>query len=205
MHAPTRPQARPQDRPPARPQDPGGAVIETPAGTPVRRSVLGRLATLGSWALSAALLALVLLTVVVPRLSGATPYVILTGSMRPTIGPGALVVVRPVEVADVRVGDVVTYQLHSGEPTVVTHRVVGVGRTSAGEVVLSTQGDANGSPDAAGVLGPQVRGTVWYSLPWVGRLGALLSPAQHELALRLGALGLLGYSAVVLWRGRRRA
>ena len=65
--------------------------------------------------------------VVVPRLAGATPFTVLTSSMRPHYPPGTLVVVRPVDTDLLRVGDVVTYQLHSGERDVVTHRIVAVG------------------------------------------------------------------------------
>jgi signal peptidase len=36
------------------------------------------------------------IAVLVPRLGGATPYVVLTGSMEPRMPPGTLVVVKPV-------------------------------------------------------------------------------------------------------------
>jgi len=81
-----------------------------------------------SWVVLLGATALVTLAVLVPRVAGATPYTVLTGSMSPAYPPGTLVVVRPVDLADVRVGDVVTYQLRSGEPAVATHRVVGVGQ-----------------------------------------------------------------------------
>jgi signal peptidase len=78
--------------------------------------------------------ALALVGVVAPLVLGATPYTVLTGSMRPTYPPGTMVVVRPVDVERVAPGDVVTYQLASGRPEVVTHRVVavGVGPTTGG-------------------------------------------------------------------------
>ncbi len=64
-----------------------------------------------------------------PRLGGATPYTVLTSSMEPEYPPGTLVVVRPVPIEEIGIGDVITYQLESGEPTVVTHRVVGLSTT----------------------------------------------------------------------------
>ena len=157
-----------------------------------------------SWVLVALVTALVLAAVVVPRVAGATPYTVLTGSMTPTYPPGTLVVVRPVAVGDIAVGDVVTYQLHSGESTVVTHRVVGIGWTGAGDKVLTTQGDANDVPDVDPVRPVQVRGEVWYSLPWVGRLNVLLSPGQHAWLVRVAAGLLFLYAGSLLWRGRRR-
>lgn len=156
-----------------------------------------------SWLVVTAVTALVLAAVVVPRLAGATPYTVLTGSMAPAYPAGTLVVVRPVDAADVRIGDVVTYQLRSGEPEVATHRVVGVGWSATGERLLTTRGDANSVADAEAVRAVQLRGEVWYSLPWVGRLNVLFTPDQHRLLVRLAAGSLLVYAGVVLLRGWR--
>ncbi|MFL6025080.1 MAG: hypothetical protein ACJ72O_17190, partial [Marmoricola sp.] len=74
--------------------------------------------------LAAGLVVVVLaLAVVVPKLGGATSYTILTGSMRPHMPPGTLVVVKPDKPDQVRVGDVLTYQIESGKKAVATHRV----------------------------------------------------------------------------------
>lgn len=51
---------------------------------------------------------------------------------RSTLPPGTLLVVLPTPVADIRVGDVVTYQIESGQPSVVSHRVVGTTSSSDG-------------------------------------------------------------------------
>lgn len=155
-----------------------------------------------SWVVLLGATALVTLAVLVPRLAGATPYTVLTGSMSPAYPAGTLVVVRPVDLEDVRVGDVVTYQLRSGEPAVATHRVVGVGWTADGEKVLTTRGDANAAVDAAPVREVQLRGEVWYSVPWVGHLNVLLSPDQHRLLVRLAAGALFLYAVVLLVRDR---
>ncbi len=146
-------------------------------------------------------LAVVVLAVVVPRLAGATPFTVLTGSMTPAYPPGALVVVRPTD--DVVVGDVVTYQRDSGESTVITHRVVGLAYDGDGDRRYVTQGDANEEPDADLVRPVQIRGEVWYSLPWVGHLGLLLTPGQHQLLVYVAAAALFGYAALTALRARR--
>lgn len=161
-----------------------------------------RLVRVVSWLLTLGVTALVAAAVLVPRLGGATPYTVLTGSMAPALPPGALVVVRPVDIDDVRVGDVVTFQLRSGDPAVATHRVVGVG-WSGGERVLTTRGDANGATDLSPVREVQLKGSVWYSLPWVGHLNVLMTPAQRELLVRIAAGLLFLYAAAVLVRGWR--
>ena len=156
-----------------------------------------------SWLVVAGVTALVMAAVLVPRLAGATPYTVLTGSMTPSLPPGTLVVVKPVDIEDVRTGDVITFQLHSGRHTVATHRVVGIGWTGDGEKVLTTRGDANEAADTTPVREVQLRGEVWYSLPWVGHLNVMMSPAQHELLVRLAAGALFLYAGAVVVNGYR--
>ena len=157
-----------------------------------------------SWLLLGLAAAVVGAAVVVPRLSGSTPMTVLTGSMSPSYPPGTLVVVRPGPADGIVIGDAITYQLRSGEPTVVTHRVVGVGYDGKGERVFTTQGDANESPDREPVRAVQVRGEVWYAVPWIGRLNLLFNRDQHELITRVVAGGCFVYAAALLMRGRRR-
>ena len=65
-----------------------------------------------------------------------------TGSMRPAIAPGDLVIVRPVDPASIRVRDVITFQAPIGSHELVTHRVVAVGASTQG-ITFRTKGDAN--------------------------------------------------------------
>jgi signal peptidase len=153
--------------------------------------------------------AVLALTVVVPRLAGATPYTVLTGSMRPGLPPGTLVVVRPAgpDASGIGIGDVVTYQLRSGEPEVVTHRVVSVASDADGLPVFRTQGDANSIPDQDWVRAAQVRGVRWYSVPYLGYLNNLLTGKERQMAVSAVATLLLGYAAFMFGtaaRSRRR-
>ncbi|MBF4161198.1 signal peptidase I [Nocardioides sp. CBS4Y-1] len=168
------------------------------------RRVRSNLRVVGSalgWLVSGLLFLVICASVLVPRVAGATPYTILTGSMTPKYPPGTLMVVRPVDLDRVEVGDVITYQVESGEPTVVTHRVVGVGYRADGERVLTTQGDANKTPDAKPVRAVQVRGELWYAVPWVGHLGVLFSPDQRQRLTYLVAGGLFAYAAGIVVSG----
>ena len=102
--------------------------------------------------LSAGLLALMVAlaaaVIVIPALVGGVPLTVLTGSMEPTLPPGTLVVVKPTPVQDIRVGNVLTYQIHSGEPAVVSHRVLSRSVSTDGTTTFITKGDNNDSPDA---------------------------------------------------------
>ncbi len=151
-----------------------------------------------AWVLLISTAAVVSIAVLVPRLGGATPYVVLTGSMRPEFPPGTLVVVRPVPVGQVRVGDVVTYQLESGKPEVVTHRVVAQGVDGRGRRSFQTKGDANRTADQKWVRPVQIRGVQWYHVPYLGYVTSLLTGDQRELLLKGVIAGLLGY-ALWMW------
>lgn len=70
---------------------------------------------------------------------------VLTGSMRGTFDPGALVITRPMRTSDVRAGDVIMFT-PPGETTPYTHRVVTVTGDPA-HPVITTKGDANPAPD----------------------------------------------------------
>jgi signal peptidase len=155
------------------------------------------------WAFAGAVVAVLAVAVLVPRLGGATPYVILTGSMSPGMPPGTLVVARPVPVDRIGPGAVITYQLASGEPEVVTHRVVAQGISADGERVFRTQGDANPAPDAGWVRPVQVRGERWYAVPYLGYLTTRITDTDRRAVQTALVAGLLGYAGLMLVRALR--
>lgn len=167
------------------------AEAPAPAGDGPVRWVLRVLA----WTVILGCGAALVLTVALPRLGGATPYTILTGSMQPAMPPGTLVVAKPVDPQDIAVGTVITYQLRSGEPTVVTHRVIAIRTNLRGDVELRTQGDANDTPDRAWVRPEQVRGERWYYVPYLGRLNTLVSGHDRQLLVYGAAAALALYAA----------
>jgi signal peptidase len=169
--------------------------------------MIGWIWRIACWTVILATTAALTAAVVVPRVAGATPYTVLTGSMRPELPPGTLVVVRQVDPADIGVGTVITYQLESGQPDVVTHRVVAQGIDADGDPVFSTQGDANDTPDKRWVRPVQVKGEVWYSAPHLGRLNTVLTGGERQLGVYAVAAALFGYALLSLGgaiRDRRR-
>lgn len=145
--------------------------------------------------------------VLIPRLAGASPYTVLTGSMRPDYPPGTLVVAKPAPIDEISIGDVITYQRESGKASVVTHRVIAVSTRLDGEIQLTTQGDANDVPDQEPVEEVQVRGKLWYAVPKLGYVNNALSGAQRQTAVWIVSALLIGYAAFMLvgaMRDRRR-
>lgn len=138
--------------------------------------------------------AAIMLAVVVPRLFGATPYTILTGSMTPAIKPGALVVVRPVDPSTVSVGDVVTVQLESGQNSMVTHRVAAIQYRADGQLQFITKGDANNVVDAEPRLPVQIRGDFWYQVPYLGYVSNAMTGTQRSWLGIIAIVALVGYA-----------
>lgn len=112
---------------------------------------------------------------------------VLTGSMRPTYGPGDAVVTRPVPVGAVHPGMIVVVT-PPGQSAPYAHRVVAV-RHAGGEPVISTKGDANPVADAwqTDLAGPRVAEVVGV----VPRAGWVLV-AVHRAGAVAGLLVLIG-------------
>ncbi|MDR2702829.1 MAG: signal peptidase I [Cellulomonadaceae bacterium] len=123
--------------------------------------------------LSNVIIALILLIVatvaLVPRLLGAEPLTVLTGSMQPALRPGDIVVVQPTAVENLSVGDIITFQQISGDPTLTTHRIVNIVRDGNAVIEVVTRGDANNTDDAP-LIPEQIVGRVVYSIPLLGYL-----------------------------------
>ncbi|MBT1666612.1 signal peptidase I [Curtobacterium flaccumfaciens] len=154
--------------------------------------------------------ALAVVLIVVPKATGSMPLTVLTQSMEPTLPPGTLLVVRPTPIDDIRVGDVVTYQIVSGQPAVVSHRVVSVSSSSDGERTFVLKGDNNAEADPAPVTAVQIRGVVWYSVPEIGIVNQVVNGSRGWLIPAVAGV-LLTYGAVMMTAGfvsaarRRRA
>ena len=89
------------------------------------------------------------------------------------------------------VGDVVPFLAHdpgTSATRIVTHRVIAVDPGPA----LRTRGDANDAPDPGATVAADVRGVLWYSVPWVGAI-----PSTSWLLLAGGVLLLLVGASVL--------
>lgn len=150
----------------------------------------------------AVVLLLAAVTILVPRFTGAVPLTVLSGSMEPTLPVGSLVVVRPVDAADVRIGDVVTYLPHPDDPTAITHRVTGVTHRTDGGRTFTMQGDANDAPDLP-VQDHQVRARVWYVVHHLGHLNSAVNVDDRHLGVYVVAGGFFVW-ALDLWRRAAR-
>ncbi|WP_120003237.1 signal peptidase I [Nesterenkonia muleiensis] len=142
----------------------------------------------GAFVLLLAVLAVAIAVAVVPRAMNGAPLTVLSGSMEPTYSPGDMVISVPRD--SYAIGDVVTFQPVSGDPTLVTHRITGV-RQGPDGITYVTQGDANGAPDDP-IVANQVMGKVIYHVPYIGHVANVMGQDRQTLIIIAGG-GLLGY------------
>ena len=149
------------------------------------RRALGVLVLGAVFATSALLLASPLL--------GLERYVITGKSMTGSIPRGAVVLEKAVPVADLRVGDVVTYlpPANANHPELVTHRITKVVRAEDGQRAFRTKGDANRSTDPwTFTLQRATQPRVVFHVPVVGYGIAALGDREIRMAA-IGAPALL--------------
>lgn len=196
-----------------------GARVAEPQTAPPkaaeRRS--GRRARIGR-ALSTIGLVLVLTIaglMVVPSLLGYERYVIVSGSMEPTIGTGSVVYDKPVPVTDLKVGDIITFvpppEFDIDMP--VTHRIHEISKTApgtevdgetvaAGTLQFRTKGDANEDVDPwKMVLDKPEQARVEHHIEYLGYVYGFLSNRWVQLlVIGLPALLIAVALARALWR-----
>ena len=140
----------------------------------------------------------------------APPKTAVPWTALPVLLAGTFIVVRPTPIADIHIGSVVTYQIESGKPEVITHRVVEVRSESNGSVSFITKGDNNDDPDPNPVIPDQIKGTLWYSVPLIGYLANAVNGQSRTWLVPVAGIGLLAYAAVmvvsaIVSRARKRS
>jgi signal peptidase len=138
-------------------------------------------------------IAIVLLSFSVLSFSGvAKARIVLTGSMKPAINPGDIIITTPISNKAPKLGDVIAYQARrfNGQAVAVfSHRIIG-GDIKSGFVV---KGDANKTPDNQKPVSKDILGVVIFTIPFLGNILTpkalfLLVPCIFGLWLILDAM-----------------
>ena len=151
--------------------------------------------------------ALIITQLVVAVLAGALlsalgyrASVVRSGSMRPTLGVGALVVSRPIAPLQLRRGELVTFSSASVGGASVTHRVVSVTRLGD-HVRVVTKGDANPVPEKWELAVDGRVGLAVFHVNGVGRLLlALRDPWLRTALIVVAAVMTLRLLLGWIWR-----
>jgi len=119
------------------------------------------------------------LTFLAPRFGWGVDAVF-SGSMEPQLKVGGVVITRPVQAEDIKVGEIITFYSPLSEK-LTSHRVIAVEDGSSFD--FRTKGDANEDADPFIVPAQNVVGKVCFHIPYLGyvaqfvktRLGLLLT------------------------------
>lgn len=126
-------------------------------------------------------------------------YVIVSPSMVPTINVQDAIIIKRVEAEDIKKGDIITFtstdSRYSG--VTITHRVVGIEKTSSGKYMFRTKGDNNNTEDATLVGEEHLNGKVILKIPMIGYIQYFLSQAYGWIiAIVIPCLGIIIYDII---------
>jgi signal peptidase len=104
------------------------------------------------------------------------PSVVLTGSMKPVIDPGDIVVIKKIQkindIENLKIGDVIQFKR---DDILIVHRIIElVKNNNDGMTYYRTRGDNNSADDKELVNQNDIKGTVYKTIPKLGILTLLL-------------------------------
>lgn len=176
-------------------------------GVPAARFLRAGLRAVSTLLFVGAAVVLVAMTIG-PRLFHYRTATMLTGSMVPTINPGDVIVDVRESAADIRVGQIITYQIPVEDHRVESHRVIWDRHLRNGAVLFRTKGDANNGADpwTARAGAGQDMWRVRTVLPLAGDVIRFLRrPAAQIVLTRILPILLLGSILLSIWRPPSRA
>lgn len=116
---------------------------------------------------------------VVLRVFGLSPYIIVSGSMEPALPTGSIAFIDTWNRAG-NEGDIVAFRTGRGmQGVIVTHRIV----KEHWDGLLTTKGDANAQADAGVISRDDIIGTCLFRIPRAGRLAAQLCGPRGGLVI----------------------
>lgn len=104
----------------------------------------------------------------VPDFFGYTPFIIVSGSMEPTIKTNDVIITSKIKEKDIKVGDVLSYKSVQ-DNIIITHRLIEI-KNENDQKVYIFKGDNNTSVDEEKVTYSNIQGKYLYSIPYIGTL-----------------------------------
>jgi len=130
-------------------------------------------------------------SIAVVLIFGLKLYCIQTGSMEPDYPVGMMIVVEPVDFAQLDAGDVITFAKDSD--TVVTHRIVEIDRE---QQLITTKGDNNNVQDGSPVSYKNVVGRVKFGVRGIGYFILILNTNFGKWMLAIVMVALIGIEII---------
>lgn len=163
----------------------------------------GKILSTLHWLVNVALvcgLTLITLLALAPRIWDLHFRTVGSGSMEPAIPIGAIVMIRPVDIAEIQEGDVITFRSPEGPELVVTHRVISV--TQQSDIhYFQTKGDANPQADLEQISEKAILGKVMFFIPYIGFLSQVVrQPAGWFLLILVPAATIVLVELIRIFR-----
>jgi signal peptidase I len=133
-------------------------------------------------AVSLAALALVLMlgvSALLPRMFGWTPAVVVSGSMMPALRPGDVVYYQPATAEGLRPGRIILTDDPNRRGQLLSHRIAEIGPDGT----VTTKGDANAAADSQRLATSAVHGQARLVIPYVGLPTLISQPAQRTRSI----------------------
>lgn len=125
-------------------------------------------------------------------LLGYRLYIVLSGSMQPSLEIGDIVVAKKTNEENIDKGDIITFIDESGNT--ITHRAIDV-IINDGKKCYQTKGDNNNSKDVGLVTIENVRGKYAFKIPKVGGIiSNIVTPTGLMIAILLLSIGYMNAS-----------
>ncbi len=130
------------------------------------------------------------------NIGGFMMFRVVTGSMEPAVPVGSLLVTKETDIEKIKVDDIICFKTRTQEiwGKIVTHRVVGIYESEAGEVLLETKGDANPVTDVYFVEKSNFVGKVI----WHTGDGSMFADILSIFTSKIGFLGFIALPSLLL-------
>ncbi len=92
--------------------------------------------------------------------------VVESGSMKPTLNVGDIIIVRGINPSELKVGDIIVYQ-RANSDIMIVHRIIQIIQ-SGDSLLIRTKGDNNPAPDPWYITAKEVKGLVILKIPYLG-------------------------------------
>ena len=134
----------------------------------------------------------------IPGIFGRKPFVVLSGSMKPNILIGDLIIVKEVDANTLQKDDIIAYR--DDKDLVTTHRIINVIKTDE-DICFETKGDSNNVKDSALVCSKDIEGKYIHR---IARLGNLILFVQQPLGFGIMMITILLFGVIIFMISNRK-
>ena len=133
------------------------------------------------------ILLFIVISPVLPFNNFAKSFIVVSGSMEPSIKTGSIAITRPIPPSQIKKGDIVAFTSPDNPKNTILHRIDSVKSTDP--LIFLTKGDNNNAPDSWEVSSIAVIGSYVYSIPYLGNAASFIrQPLGFVLMIVVPAL-----------------